>query len=190
MYTKAGLDISIDGTGIYISNNHFYFFHKTQKWPKMTKGEKWIHGNQSAGYNLKESKLTRNLQRYQKNAEMIMEIMMIHNVIEVAIEGYAYGFGKTDPGYVFDIGEFTGFVKSQLLQRGIYINVFQPGTVKKNFTGNGAASKVLMVEQFRKDYPNNVLLKWIQKNELEQKIYENPINDMIDAFALYKCLED
>ena len=81
-------------------------------------------------------------------------------------------------------------VKCLLMEHNIKIKIYAPKQIKKFFTGNGNASKVLMVEKYlsihkEQDNPIRNLLKKIG----ESKRYDSPINDLVDASAVLELLK-
>ena len=178
---KAGFDISLNGSGIAFEDDRFYFQTSLVKLPK-----KLTEGN-ITGYTIAKRKDGITL-KYKTNAEDIIKECIHRGITEVAMEGYAYGYGSNNsPGMVFDIAEFSGIVKYLLMVNDIKLTIIPPKKIKKNATKNGNASKVLMVEEYLKRCPKSALIDFIDTYHLNK--YKSPINDLVDAwFALQMIL--
>ena len=176
----AGIDLSINGTGIAVSNGNYYFQTPLKKLPQKLNHPN-IFADTSIGFSKKE-----NHKRYYQNASKIINFLLNNQVTKIGIENYAYGYGHESPGLVFDIAEFTGTVKCLLVHNNIEIIRFAPTEIKKAFTSSGNASKVIMVEKYFKlnlESPLNHII-----NDLKINKYSNPINDLVDAFAILQMI--
>jgi Holliday junction resolvasome RuvABC endonuclease subunit len=100
-------------------------------------------------------------------------ILQIENPI-VFLEDYSYA----SKGLTFSIGENVGLLKYKLFLSKIPFVLVQPSKVKKSFCGKGNANKIKMYEEFIKK-TNVDLLKFYSS-------IASPVNDIVDAFALYQ----
>lgn len=173
---RAGLDLSINGSGIYFEDGSIYYQSTVKK--EIINTEK-IRSNLVRGSKGKLDTL-----KYFENGNNIINICKEKGLTEVGIEGYAYGY-KSTVGLVFSLAEFTGIVKCLLIQNNIKLNIFPPKQIKRFATENGSASKIKMVNKFFE------LEKESPLNEMKKRrfnIYESPCNDVIDAYWVYKLL--
>jgi len=176
----AGLDFSLNSTGIALDNNNFYFNTTLKKLPLKVNHPKIFVDNI-------DGSSEDNHLRYYNNAKKIIKILLQFNVNKIGIEGYSYGYGTENPGRVFDIAEALGMLKFLLIENNIQIYVFPPKQIKKFFTGNGNASKVLMIERFLSKNKNSSINYLIE--ELKIQRYNSPINDLVDAAAILELLK-
>lgn len=110
---------------------------------------------------------------------------------EIRIEGYSYG----SKGNAFiDLITFNTFLKVKLIQKYSHIiKVIPPKTLKKQFTGNGNATKCDMIRSFmnEKNPQFSTLQQMLAKMDFIKENIEfqipKPIDDVIDAIAL-TCL--
>lgn len=177
---KAGIDLSINGTGIAVENGNFYFQTYLKKLPL-----KINHQNifcDTAYGSSKENHI-----RYYKNINNIIKFLLNNNVNKIGLENYAYGYGHESPGRVFDIAENTGMLKCLLIQNNIEILTFAPKEIKKSFTGKGNATKILMIEKYFELNKNSPLKYLIEEFNLNK--YSSPINDIVDAYAILDMLK-
>lgn len=108
-----------------------------------------------------------------------------------AFEGYSYG---SKGNSFIDLITYNTFLKSKILRVCKNdIQVISPKAVKKHFTDNGNAGKPMMVESFskRKDdiLKNDAVHNYVSSQSFGDKI-PKPIDDLVDAFAILKFLED
>ncbi len=179
----AGIDFSINGTGMSFSDNSFHFHTKLKRLPKK------INHPKITAYTVEPPKKNDNTIRYYLNAKDIVQKCIEKNVEVVGIEGYAYGYAYSaeNPGLVFDIAESCGMVKALLAQQNIKIHIFPPSQIKKNGSGRGDASKVRMVESFLLE-PNIEPIQYLIK-EFDLNKYSSPINDLVDSYFCMKLLK-
>lgn len=84
-------------------------------------------------------------ERIQYIATSIMRIIKTHKPDAVVIENYAYN----RPQQAARLGELGGVVKSRLHRRGVTWHKVPNSTSKKFLTGNGRASKPMMIAAAR-----------------------------------------
>lgn len=130
-----GMDISMNGSAIVILNRKReivdyikYEYHPKKKIYKVKTLKK--------SYDLKLKSKEYRAIVFTKDAISFMNPYL--NKSKINLEGYNYdGIGK-----VFDIAEFTGYLKLQLLELGYEIDCLTPPTtLKKLITGFGTAEK-------------------------------------------------
>jgi Holliday junction resolvasome RuvABC endonuclease subunit len=87
-----------------------------------------------------------------KRLDVVLKFLMQEiNILKpgfVAIEDYAYGA----KGQQFHIGELVGGMKLFLWRKGIPFRMYEPTSIKKYATGNGAADKTEVVMACYKDF--------------------------------------
>ena len=169
----AGIDCSINGTGVYkftldsnmnVIDKDYLGFTKTIKEGK----------NNILCY---KKIIFRNY--LEKNSWMYDKIFnFIADAEYVAIEDYAFGA----KGRVFDIAEFTGCLKLKIVDRGIPLRLYSIGTIKMYATTKGDADKVAMQTAFLKE-PNIPDLSF-----LPDASKKSPRQDIHDAYFITKLL--
>jgi Holliday junction resolvasome RuvABC endonuclease subunit len=99
--------------------------------------------------------------------------------VEIQMEGYAFDAISSSATKIHELG---GVVKYQLAMQGIQWIEIAPTSLKKKFTGNGKADKVLMLETFiQMGFPD--LMEYFSLSSTGGKI-PNPVQDIVDASAL------
>ena len=107
-----------------------------------------------------------------------------------AFEGYSYG---SKGNSFIDLITYNTFLKSKILRvcRND-IRVVSPKAVKKFFTDNGNAGKPMMVEAFSKRddaiLKNDAVHNYVSSQSFGDSI-PKPLDDLVDAFAILKYLE-
>nr|CAI3971247.1 RuvC-like Holliday junction resolvase [Ochrobactrum phage ORM_20] len=94
-----------------------------------------------------------------------------------AFEAYAFGA----KGMLATIGECTGIMKHELVERGYSILTLSPTTVKKYATGSGKADKSQMAEAFHALHRFHVWELLGCKNDSE-----SPTSDCVDSYFVYQ----
>ena len=97
-----------------------------------------------------------------------------------AFEAYAFGA----KGMLATIGECTGIMKHELVERGYSILTLSPTTVKKYATGSGKADKSQMAEAFHALHQFHVWNLLGCKNDSE-----SPTSDCVDSYFVLKTAE-
>ena len=125
------------------------------------------------------------IDRWVKHAEMCFDWMFDDPLVSeakiyVAIEGYAFAA----KGQVFNIAEATGVLKYYLHYGEIPFIIYQPGEVKKFFTGKGNAKKPEMRERLEVDFNVNLDEYFGMKDDA------SPSADLVDAFAIMLMLRN
>ncbi len=141
-----GLDISINGPAIVIIDNkkQIVDFLKLTYLPR------------SKAYNVKTKNLEYKVKIASKNHRPLFFWKKAYDLLEeylpnsiLAIEGYDFNGN----GRVFDIAEFTGYFKLQLLSLGFGIHyIIPPTNIKKSLTGFGHADKVSIEKNLESQY--------------------------------------
>ena len=115
-------------------------------------------------------------ERYRNNAKFITHILDSNDVKKVLMEDYAFA----SKGLVFNIGENGWELKRTLYyDYSLIVEKIAPKTIKKFFTGNGNANKLLMYDTF----VEKTGLSLCDIFETDKKDC-NPIQDIVDAYAL------
>lgn len=106
----------------------------------------------------------------------------LEDVDHAAIEGYSYG----GSGQVFNISEFTGAIKLFLHRKGVKVEIYAPGSIKKHFTNFGMSDKISMYEKFisLENKPFDISMMPI----VTKSSGNSPTSDLIDSFAILDLL--
>lgn len=126
-------------------------------------------------------------ERFNNLADILINVIKESKVDKVLIEGYS--FGSTASGMVFQIAENTGIFKHKLYKEGIAFDVVPPTVVKKSFTGRGNVQKGVMYMEFRDKHCPYEIHHAIGETTIPNNI-GNPVSDLIDAYAIWKILND
>lgn len=179
----AGIDYSMSCPSITVYNvnkNNFKFSNVFVFY--MIKVQKYVakFGKNVQGFSLKEFEKLEPLDRYLAIADWAGQILESLNVKKVALEGYSYGSSK---GVIFNIAENTTCLKIQMNRLGIEYYVPAPKELKKFYTGNGNASKEVMVTKFIEE--EGVFLHELMDTSA---MWSKPIEDIVDSYAACKWL--
>jgi len=174
----AGIDCSMNGTGIYKFELDDKFNLISKDYLAFTTKKKYSNNN-ILYYNPKKD-----FKSYiEKNNWMYEKIFTFINGCEcVAIEDYAFGA----KGRVFDIAEFTGVLKSKICDREIPIRLYSIGTIKMYATTKGDAKKPKIEDMFLLE-PNIPNLTHMPS--AHDKTSQNPRCDIHDAYFITKLLQ-
>lgn len=113
--------------------------------------------------------LSHKIFRYKAISDFVRNKFNRLTLLDKLIIGYEdYSYASINKSYT--IGEFGGVLKLSLLNIGCLVRIhFIPPTVVKYFaTGNGSATKKMMVSRFNKDHDN----------------LSNNSHDLVDAYFL------
>lgn len=123
-----------------------------------------------------------NQERYAQITDAILSAITFDSKqVRVNIEDYAFAAGGA---HSYKLQELGGVVKQALYSRDIAFRTVSPGTWKKQFTGNGHATKVATHHACLKHgLPN--LLDVFNVSVCKDKIsLPSPVDDMYDAIGL------
>lgn len=168
----AGIDYSITCPAITIGNSKDYtkcksFFYIDSKKFEGKFGDN-VYGMLALPY---ESQM----QRIDNLSEWAMAIIRKFKVTQACIEGYSFA---SQSGRAFDLGENGGLLKYKLYKENVDFIIAPPKTLKKSFSGNGNANKLVMYESFLQK-TNGIDLA----NLLNTNPEKNPISDIVDSYA-------
>lgn len=96
----------------------------------------------------------------------------------VAMEGYSYG----SKGNTFEIGQFTGSVKYELIKNKIPFRIYDPTTIKMYATGSGNADKLEMYQSFLS--LNDDMFNIDKLPTVYISKGKSPTSDIIDAYFI------
>lgn len=120
-------------------------------------------------------------------SNQIIEVISpyLESVEAINIEGFS--FGSKGNSFI-DLITYNTFLKTKLYQLvPERIWVLPPKTVKKIYTGNGNASKCMMVDSFMKEeHPLKDKIDHLGFVKEGDYTIPKPIDDLVDAFALSK----
>jgi len=100
--------------------------------------------------------------------------------VTVYIEDYAYGMTNSSSQSV--LHELGGGLKYMLVKKNIVFETISPSSAKKRFAGSGRATKLDMYAALQDQLP--IPLWTIFKKKKHRAKIPNPIQDIVDAFAL------
>lgn len=154
-----GLDLSINNTGVYLSNGEYYIITS-----KMTK-----EMSKCMDVNIIDYEKTDNI---NKNLEQISDIIMY--IIEkyrpdlVVIEDVS--MGSTFSRSLIDLTGLNYWVRALLTNNNIKFITVPPTKWKKEMIGNGQATKDLIIDAWKRITKNNISIK--------------KVDDIADAYFL------
>ena len=181
----AGLDLSINSTGICINdNNNFSYyivstgctkaFHNACKNSiiEIIDIEK-IKSEKDADYHIKEEIKTINIIAV---VNAIMSVIDKYHIDMAYIEGLSYGSSRTTA--LSDLSGLNFLVRKELYDRGIPFTIVSPAANKKFAVGRGNADKDMMVAGWR------VMDNRVAEFEKANSGIKIKIDDLADAFFL------
>lgn len=119
---------------------------------------------------------THEMERYNNIASWVHKVAIKDRTVDsVWVEGYSMG----SKGNVTAICENGGILKHSLWQGGIPYNMIAPSSIKKFFSGKGNANKTIMYDAFLERTGIDIAALY------ELKPDENPISDIVDAYAIF-----
>lgn len=159
--TSPAICVADSNTDIKFDKCFFYNISDIKNKPM----RKNIHYTQMPHYKNDED-------RFDKLSNWAIEILKANEVETVIIEGYSFG---SKSNRLFQIGENCGILKFKIFSDlSLPIITIPPTEIKKIYSGNGNASKDMMVETlFNKE---NIKLGENSKS---------PISDIIDSYAIF-----
>ena len=169
----AGIDPSINGTGVYtmklddvtldIVEQNFMSFTTVKKYSDIN-----VYYYRKKQF---KDRLDQNIWMHDKIMEHTKECT------HVSIEDYAYNAH----GQVFHIGEYVGGLKQIYYRKEILIRQHEPPVVKMFGTGKGNCDKIRMCDEYDKLLDGQIDLKNLPQ-------YKSPKEDVVDAYYLCKLL--
>ena len=160
-----GLDLSINSTGVYLSNGEYYIITS-----KITKEMSNCEDVNIFEYDKKDD--------INKNLEQIVDIILY--IVEkfhpdlVVIEDVS--IGSTFSRSLIDLTGLNYWVRALLTKNNIKFITVPPTKWKKELIGNGQATKDLIIDAWKRITKNNIKLK--------------KIDDIADAYFLCKYGEN
>jgi Holliday junction resolvasome RuvABC endonuclease subunit len=121
-------------------------------------------------------------ERYDFISDWAMDILISHNIEDIAIEDYSYG----SQGKVFHIAENTGLLKWKMWNADMNYSLLAPTVIKKFATGKGNANKEKMYESFLIETSRNLN----EELEIKSEKIGNPVSDIVDSFYICKMALD
>lgn len=117
-------------------------------------------------------------QRFKFLADWAEKILVLNNVQEVVLEGYAYG---SRAGLIFQIAENTSLLKQVLYRNNIPFTDPKPTEVKKAYTGKGNTKKEPIIDQVQ----DELGISFADILGVSRP-YAKPIDDLCDSFMILK----
>ena len=179
MVTCAGIDLSLTSTGLCVRDEEhlkFYFYpnRKREQAFRRTVGTTTTITAFAPNPSSKEI-----LARYIAIRDDLLSVLRTYPGVVVYLEGYAF---SQNTGSGSKLQELGGIIKLALFEAGISVVIVPPTRVKKQFTGDGRADKYAMYAEFQHRTSASLMtvFGWTETN---LKI-PNPVQDLVDAFAL------
>lgn len=205
---KIGIDFSLTSPGICIFKDEYHFISlfdtsSVKDWEKSKKFE--THRNlstiiqtipyrriiQEGDYNLSEGLKMTNARILAERIVIILSDIVKGDDVTIGIEGFS--FGSKSSSYI-DLVMYQTILRVRLIEEfGEVLVVLSPSHIKKSFTGKGNANKELMINAFisnrleDEELTNCDFWKFCSSNKLDYKDIK-PIDDLVDSFAILKCL--
>lgn len=201
-----GIDFSINSTGICIRHSE---------------GLEWFNFTSNLDFNRKPYRIHKELNEFDnihiigyqrekpknleyseeqswklENADMLSNLIIqtinpwIHENSIIGFEGFS--FGSKGNSFI-DLITYNTFLKSKIMNiNKNKIQVISPKRVKKEFSGNGNASKSMMLQSF---IDNDIDIDILIEDPLKRYIINNnidtikPIDDLVDSFAILNSIK-
>lgn len=205
---KIGIDFSLTSPGICINMQDEYHFislfdtSSVKDWEKSNKFE--THRNlstiiqtipyrritQEGDYNLSEGLKMTNARILAERIVIILSDIVKGDDVTIGIEGFS--FGSKSSSYI-DLVMYQTILRVRLIEEfGEVLVVLSPSHIKKSFTGKGNANKELMIKSFIESDDEKILKnnfhKYIKEIYKDSIVVDKPIDDLVDSFAILKCL--
>lgn len=143
-----GLDLSINSTGVYLSNDEYYIITS-----KLTKDHKSCNNVNIIEYD-KVDDINKNLEQI---ADIILYIIEKFHPNLVVIEDVA--MGATFSRSLIDLTGLNYWIRALLTKNNIKFITVPPTKWKKELIGNGQATKDLIIDAWKRITKNNITLK-------------------------------
>ena len=170
-----GLDLSLNSPGVAIRDPegqiHYYFAAQRDTDTGVTHPQFTCWGRMPTT-------------RYAKCRwirERLLTVIRHHDVRHVIMEGHAFGTRASKAKLI--LMELGGIIRCALDHARVRVTEFSPRTVKKNFTGNGTASKMDMLLNFERQTGLDLCALFVKYPNDKQDI-PCPLQDIVDAHAL------
>jgi Holliday junction resolvasome RuvABC endonuclease subunit len=102
----------------------------------------------------------------------------------IALEDYAMFVDPKQCQKLYQVHELGGVVKAMIVDRGWHYETLNILQNKNLFSGNGHASKQLMIYHFHQKINKDILNLYTIFNRAVTQKKTNPIDDIVDSFAL------
>lgn len=181
----AGLDLSINSTGVCIQdNNEFAYYIVSTGCTKAFKNackdsiieivdvEK-MKSDKDIEYSLKEEIKTLNIVNV---VDGIMSVIDKYHIDRAYIEGISYGSSRSSA--LSDLSGLNFLVRKALYDRGIPFTIVSPAANKKFAVGKGNADKEMMIAGWK------IMDKRVEEFEKKNANIKIKIDDLADAFFL------
>lgn len=182
----AGIDYSYKSPAVCIwdsskpfkfENLCFYNYYTVKKY-------EGTHGKDKNVSVLIQEPFENNEERFRRINQWAKAILMMHNVTDAVLEGYAM---SSTSGLIFQIAENTSLLKQTMNELGINFDTPAPTAIKKMYTGVGNAKKEQMIDTFNKEF--GVKIGLIIGAD-PGKPYMKPGDDIVDSYAILKSHPD
>lgn len=194
MVTIIGLDLSVNHAGIVVLKDNAidsYFINPKKKYSNLNVSSTFIALPQrQKDVDIDNYAEVRKLFIGNVISNLIEQELTTQDNIYISLEDYAYG---SHSAAMTSLAEMIGHIKAIIFNyQNAHIRLHDPNSVKKFATGNGIASKRLMVTSAKENGFDiseeliDVLKKKTRTGEME---FDGPATDLADAFWLAKMLQ-
>jgi hypothetical protein len=207
---KIGIDFSLTSPAICVYKNGIYsfisFFNDGGKDWKKSKSKNYRYHNDL--FNIIDiipytRKIDDSNYRNEQKTKMSDAFMIVNLIIDklksiidddviIGLEGFSYGSISSS---TLDLAMYNSFLRMKLIENfgSDVLNIISPTEGKKMLFGKGNAKKDDMIQAFIDNKLNDDLLlenafwKYCKENGVDFK-QPKPIDDLVDAYGILKCI--
>lgn len=207
---KIGIDFSLTSPAICVYKNELYsfisFFNDGGKDWKKSKSKTYKYHNELYGI-IDVIPYTRKIDdsnyRSEQKTKMSDALMIVNLIIDklksiiddeviIGLEGFSYGSISSS---TLDLAMYNSFLRMKLIENfgSDVLNIISPTEGKKMLFGKGNAKKEDMIQSFIDNrleddiLIKNDLWKYCKENGVDFK-QPKPIDDLVDAYGILKCI--
>ena len=207
---KIGIDFSLTSPAICVYKNESYsfisFFNDGGKDWKKSKSKNYRYHNDLFDI-IDIIPYTRKIDdsnyRNEQKTKMSDALMIVNLIIDklksiidddviIGLEGFSYGSISSS---TLDLAMYNSFLRMKLIENfgSDVLNIISPTEGKKMLFGKGNAKKDDMIQAFIDNKLNddvlleNVFWKYCKDNGVDFK-QPKPIDDLVDAYGILKCI--
>lgn len=207
---KIGIDFSLTSPAICLYKNESYsfisFFNDGGKDWKKSKSKNYRYHNDLFDIidiipytrKIDDSNYRNEQKTKMSDALMIVNIIIdklksiIDDDVIIGLEGFSYGSISSS---TLDLAMYNSFLRMKLIENfgSDVLNIISPTEGKKMLFGKGNAKKDDMIQAFIDNKLNDDLLlenafwKYCKENGVDFK-QPKPIDDLVDAYGILKCI--
>jgi hypothetical protein len=207
---KIGIDFSLTSPAICVYKNNEYlfisFFNDGGKNWKKSKSKSYKYHNELSDI-IEIIPYTRKIDdsnyRNEQKTKMADALMIVNLIIDklktiidddviIGLEGFSYGSISSS---TLDLAMYNSFLRMKLIEHfgSDVLNIISPTEGKKMLFGKGNAKKEDMIQAFIDNrleddvLMKNTLWKYCKEKSIDFK-QPKPIDDLVDAYGILKCI--